>query len=95
MLQPIVAVGEKLVQHWVATRRARIRAMEEGGDEMGRVRAAAAHYRETETQHARSRGSLYAAIRAALAAGEKIGEVAAESGFDREHVRRIRDGKQA
>lgn len=65
--------------------------MEEDGHEMSRVSAAAAVYRSTLDQHNQARTELHAAIRAALAAGLPIGQVATESGFDREHVRRIRD----
>jgi len=60
---------------------------------MSNVRAAAERYRSTKTAHDDARDVLYAAIRAALAAGLPIGQVALESGFDREHVRRIRDGR--
>ena len=59
---------------------------------MSRVRLAAEKYRATQAAHSAARDALYSAIRAALAAGLPIGKVAQESGFDREHVRRIREG---
>ena len=65
--------------------------MEEADDSMAQVRTAADRYQKSRAQHDRDRDALYAAIRAALAAGLPIGQVARESGFDREHVRRIRD----
>lgn len=67
--------------------------MKENGGEMSRIRVAAERYRSTQAAHAAARDELHAAIRAALAAGLPIGQVATESGFDREHVRRIRDGR--
>lgn len=81
------------MQHWVATWPAKMAGVEEGSDEMSRVRTAADEYESTATRHAQARDELHAAIRAALAAGLPIGQVARESRFDREHVRRIRDGK--
>jgi hypothetical protein len=66
----------------------------EVSEEMSRVRVAAERYRSTQAAHAAARTELHAAIRSALAAGEPIGKVADESGFDREHVRRIREGGQ-
>lgn len=65
--------------------------VEEADDEMAQVRTAAERYQKSRVQHDRDRDSLHNAIRAALAAGLPIGQVARESGFDREHVRRIRD----
>lgn len=65
--------------------------VEEDGDEMSRIRAAAHDYESTAERHSQAREVLHRAIRAALAAGLPIGQVARESGFDREHVRRIRD----
>lgn len=59
---------------------------------MSRVRAAAQRFNEAKTATEQARQALHAAILAALAAGLPIGKVAAESGYDREHVRRIRDG---
>lgn len=70
-----------------------IPSVKENGGEMSRVRAAAETYRTTKTDHELAREALYTAIRGALAAGLPIGQVADESGFDREHVRRIRDDK--
>lgn len=67
--------------------------MEEDGGEMTRIQVAAEAYRVTREAHIAARDELHAAIRAGLAAGLPIGQVATESGFDREHVRRIRDGK--
>lgn len=66
--------------------------MEEDGNEMSRVSTAAERYRSTKAEHENAREELHAAIRGALTAGLPIGQVARESGFDREHVRRIRDG---
>ncbi len=79
------------MQHWVATWSVKMTGVEEGSDEMSRVRAAAHEYESTATEHSQARDKLHAAIRAALTAGLPIGQVARESGFDREHVRRIRD----
>lgn len=80
------------MQPKVATRGAMITGMEDGG-EMARIRAAARRYQQTRDRHATARDELHAAIKAALAVGLQIGEVAKESGFDREHVRRIRDDR--
>lgn len=66
---------------------------EENGDEMSRVQEAAERYRTAQTETSAARDELHSAIRAALAAGLPIGQVARESGYDREHVRRIRDEK--
>lgn len=74
----------------VATPSATIPSVENGG-EMTRVQRAAERYQATQAGHVAAREELHAAIRAALAAGLPIGQVARESGFDREHVRRIRD----
>ena len=60
---------------------------------MSRVRAATRRYRSTGARHDDARAELHDAIRVALAAGAEIGKVAAESPFDREHVRRIRDNR--
>lgn len=68
--------------------------MEENGNEMSRVQVAAERYRRTQTENNAARDELHAAIKAALAAGLPIGQVAREAGYDREHVRRIRDGDQ-
>ncbi|WP_181780928.1 hypothetical protein [Pseudonocardia pini] len=69
--------------------------MEENGDEMSRVRAAAERYQQARSEQASARDALHSAIKAALVAGLPIGQVAHESGYDREHVRRIRDGKES
>lgn len=69
----------------------RFRAVE-NGDEMSRVRTAAGRYADAKTATEQARQELHSAILAALAAGLPIGKVATESGYDREHVRRIRDG---
>lgn len=66
---------------------------EKDDDEMSRIQSAAAHYRQTRTRHENARTALYAAIKAGLAAGLPIGQVAKEAGFDREYVRKIRDDK--
>lgn len=80
------------MQHSVATRGATIpHVTEENGNEMSRVQAAAERYRAAQTEVNAARDELHAAIKAALAAGLPIGQVARESGYDREHVRRIRD----
>lgn len=80
------------MQHSVATRGATIpRVTEENGNEMSRVQRAAERYRKAQTEVGAAREELHAAIKAALAAGLPIGQVARESGYDREHVRRIRD----
>lgn len=60
---------------------------------MSRIRAAAELRRKTLADYEAARDALHNAIRRALAAGLPIGQVANESGYDREHVRRIRDGK--
>lgn len=60
---------------------------------MAAVRAAAERYCATSAALNEARRSLHVAIRQELAAGLPIGQVARESRFDREHVRRIRDGK--
>ena len=65
----------------------------EAQPEMSRVRTAAQRYRSTRTAHDDARAELHAAILDALAAGEPIGRVSTEAGFDREHVRRIRDSR--
>jgi hypothetical protein len=80
------------MQHCVAIRGATIPRVEENGNEMSRVQAAAERYRRSQAQTAADREELHAAIRAALTAGLPIGQVAREAGYDREHVRRIRDG---
>lgn len=81
------------MQHWVATWAVRMWPVEEeADDEMAQVRTAAGRYQRTQGEMTRAREALHSAIRAALAAGLPIGQVAKESGFDREHVRRIRDG---
>jgi hypothetical protein len=80
------------MQHSVATPGATIPRVEENGNEMSRVQTAAERYRQAQTEIHAAREELHAAIRAALAAGLPIGQVARESGYDREHVRRIRDG---
>ena len=66
---------------------------EENGNEMSRVQVAAERFRTAETEITAARDELHAAIKAALAAGLPIGQVARESGYDREHVRRIRDDR--
>ncbi len=81
------------MQHSVATRGATIsHVTEENGNEMSRVQVAAERYRRSQAENTAAREELHAAIKAALAAGLPIGQVARESGYDREHVRRIRDG---
>lgn len=66
--------------------------VEEDENEMSRVRAAAERYRRAQAEQSVAREALHAAIKAALAAGLPIGQVARYAGYDREHVRRIRDG---
>jgi hypothetical protein len=65
---------------------------EENGNEMSRVQTAAERFKAAQTEVGAAREELHAAIKAALAAGIPIGQVARESGYDREHVRRIREG---
>ena len=59
---------------------------------MSRVQTAAERFKAAQTEVGAAREELHAAIKAALAAGIPIGQVARESGYDREHVRRIREG---
>jgi DNA-binding phage protein len=49
--------------------------------------------RQTHADSVAARKAFFAAIRAALAAGVTVSQVARDSGFTREYITKIRDGK--
>lgn len=62
-------------------------------DEMERLREATAEFERTRTAHDEARTALHDAIRAALAAGNRVMEVTRASPYlDRQRITQIRDG---